>query len=150
MPNLEAPNYQYPEDIPHVSGDRGTVALVVRKDTAASLSDLDGDYSLLQVDANGRLRIVGDMVGTLNNGLQIVVPVVPILLSAANPNRKKLIVRNLGPQTIYIGTLLVTALTGFPLNRDETLVLEMPNCPTNDIWAVDGVATSTAFVTEVT
>lgn len=149
MPNLEAPNYQYPEDIPHVSGDRGTAALVVRKDVAASLADLDGDYSLLQVGSQGGLR-TADNPGTLNNGIQIVVPVVPILLSAANANRKKLIVRNLGPQTVYVGTLLVTVLTGIPLNRDETLTLEMPNCPVNDIWAVDGGASSTVFVTEVT
>jgi hypothetical protein len=57
---IDAPNYQYPEDIPHVSGDRGTAALVVRKDTGATLADVDGDYTLLQVDATGNLRVLDD------------------------------------------------------------------------------------------
>lgn len=58
MPNF-APNFQYPEDIPHVSGDRGTAALVVRKDVESSIAGTDGDYSLLQVNATGSLRVVG-------------------------------------------------------------------------------------------
>jgi hypothetical protein len=57
MPTF-APNFQFKEDIPHVSGDPGTAALVVRKDVAASLADTDGDYSLLIVDASGRLHVV--------------------------------------------------------------------------------------------
>lgn len=54
---VDAPNYQYPEDAPHVSGNRGTAALVVRKDALASLADTDGDYALLQVDDAGRLQV---------------------------------------------------------------------------------------------
>lgn len=48
------------EDVPHASGDFGTPSLVVRKDTQASLAGTNGDYSLLQVDSNGSLRIVGN------------------------------------------------------------------------------------------
>jgi hypothetical protein len=47
---------QYDEDTQHSSGDTGTGALVVRKDTAASLCGADGDYTLLITDANGRLH----------------------------------------------------------------------------------------------
>lgn len=50
---------QYAEDIAHVTGDLGNGALVVRKDTAASLCDTDGDYTFLQVDANGKLYVTG-------------------------------------------------------------------------------------------
>lgn len=53
---FQTPNYQYPEDIPHVSGDRGNAALVVRRDADGALSDTSGDYTLLQVDALGYLR----------------------------------------------------------------------------------------------
>lgn len=48
---------QYSEDSAHTSGDKGTQALAVRKDTAASIATTDGDYSPLQVDADGGLRL---------------------------------------------------------------------------------------------
>jgi len=50
------------EDAPHVSGDLVTPAGVVRKDTAASIAGTDGDYTLLQVDATGFLRVTGTFV----------------------------------------------------------------------------------------
>lgn len=43
------------EDAAHASGDKGIMALVVRKDTAAALAGADGDYAPLEVDASGRL-----------------------------------------------------------------------------------------------
>jgi len=46
------------EDAAHVSGDHGFVALVVRKDTATALAGTDGDYAVLEIDANGRLHVV--------------------------------------------------------------------------------------------
>lgn len=49
---------QYDEDTAHQTGDSVTVAGVVRKDSAASLADTDGDYSALIVDANGRLHVI--------------------------------------------------------------------------------------------
>lgn len=48
---------QYSEDSAHTSGDKGTQALTVRKDTAAAIAATDGDYSPLQVDADGGLRL---------------------------------------------------------------------------------------------
>lgn len=50
-------NTQYAEDSAAVSGDIGTVALVVRKDTIASNVGADGDYATLLQDANGRLYV---------------------------------------------------------------------------------------------
>lgn len=49
------PPTQFAEDAAHVSGDVGTLALAVRRDTAASSSGTDGDYSTLNVNASGRL-----------------------------------------------------------------------------------------------
>lgn len=46
---------QYDEDTPHVSGDKVTMAGVVRADTAASLSGTDGDRTALITDASGLL-----------------------------------------------------------------------------------------------
>ena len=45
------------EDDPHATGDKGVMALAVRKDTGAALAGLDADYSPLQVDASGNLRV---------------------------------------------------------------------------------------------
>lgn len=51
----------YDEDTAHVSGDKGQLGLVVRADSAGSLVSADGDYSPLQVDADGRLRVAADI-----------------------------------------------------------------------------------------
>ena len=45
---------QFAEDAAHTSGDIGTMALGVRKDTAASLAGTDGDYEPPIFDATGR------------------------------------------------------------------------------------------------
>jgi hypothetical protein len=50
---------QYAEDTGHSAGDGGTATLAVRKDTAGTLTDTDGDYTMLQTDADGSLRITG-------------------------------------------------------------------------------------------
>lgn len=45
------------EDAAHVSGDPGVQALAVRNDSDASLAGTTGDYTPLQVDANGYLKV---------------------------------------------------------------------------------------------
>lgn len=47
----------FAEDSAHVSGDLGQQILAVRRDTAGSFADADGDYAPLQLDANGALRV---------------------------------------------------------------------------------------------
>jgi hypothetical protein len=53
---------QYTEDTASAAGDALTMAGVVRKDTAATLVDTDGDRTQLQVDATGRLWVNGSGV----------------------------------------------------------------------------------------
>lgn len=48
---------QFAEDAAHVSGDVGTLSLAVRKDANTTFVSTDGDYSPLQVDANGALKV---------------------------------------------------------------------------------------------
>lgn len=55
---------QKAEDAAHASGDSGIPVLVVRKDTAATLAGTDGDYTLLIVDANGRLHTLDNTGAT--------------------------------------------------------------------------------------
>lgn len=60
---------QYSEDALHNSGDTGTLALVVQKTADAALSG-DGDYSALQVDASGYLKVnvkAGTSTGVADN-----------------------------------------------------------------------------------
>lgn len=49
---------QYQEDAAHTSGDTGTLALGVRRDTASSLVDADGDYTAPIFDANNRMHVI--------------------------------------------------------------------------------------------
>lgn len=59
---------QYDEDTAHSSGDKLTMAGVVRADTAASLANADGDRTALIVDGSGRLHVnVGNSV-TVGDG----------------------------------------------------------------------------------
>ena len=48
---------QYAEDTAHSSGDTGTMSLAVRNDTLAALAGTDGDYTPLQVNADGALYV---------------------------------------------------------------------------------------------
>lgn len=49
----------YAEDAAHTSGDLGEFLLAVRHDANTSMVSADGDYSPLQVDANGALKVSG-------------------------------------------------------------------------------------------
>lgn len=57
----EITSLTHAEDSAHSSGDAGSMTLAVRNDTEGTLVDADGDYAPLQVDASGRLRVVGDI-----------------------------------------------------------------------------------------
>lgn len=55
---------QFAEDIGHTTGDLGTMALAVRNDAGGPLSGTTLDYTPLQTDANGALRVTGGGGGT--------------------------------------------------------------------------------------
>jgi len=54
---------EFAEDTAHSSGALGNIALAVRNDAGTSLSGADGDYSVLQVDSTGALRVTGGAGG---------------------------------------------------------------------------------------
>lgn len=62
---------EFLEDTAHTNGDYGTHILAVRKDVATALAGSDGDYSPLQVNASGNLRVTdassGGSAGGGNN-----------------------------------------------------------------------------------
>lgn len=55
---------RYLEDAAHSSGDAGLQIFAVRHDADSSLVSDDGDYSPLQVDATGRLKVAADLVSS--------------------------------------------------------------------------------------
>jgi hypothetical protein len=55
---------QYAEDAAHTSGDTGTMALAVRRDTAASGASADGDYATLNVNSSGRLYVEASLAAS--------------------------------------------------------------------------------------
>lgn len=64
VPGVAATSLGKAEDAAHTSGDTGVMALVVRSDAGGTLAGTDGDYTPLQVDANGALRVTGGGGGT--------------------------------------------------------------------------------------
>ena len=62
---------QFPTNSAFTDTDKGVLALTVRKDTAASLVNTDGDYSGLLVDDLGRLHtnvgIINSFISTNNS-----------------------------------------------------------------------------------
>jgi hypothetical protein len=79
---------QYDEDTVHVSGDKVTMAGVVRADTAAAQSGTTGDRTVLITDASGRLHVnVGALPATpagTNNIGDVDVVSLPALPAGAN------------------------------------------------------------------
>jgi len=52
---------EYAEDSGHTTGDVGSFSLAVANHTQGALHSADLDYAPLQVDSEGRLRIIGDL-----------------------------------------------------------------------------------------
>ena len=63
---------QYQEDAAHSSGNSGTLALVVRQDTAAQIAGTDGDYTALITDANGRLHTLDANSAAIKTAVEII------------------------------------------------------------------------------
>lgn len=58
----------FAEDAAHATADKGIMALAVRRDAAAVSSGTDGDYSTINVDANGRLYVACDTHAVTQSG----------------------------------------------------------------------------------
>lgn len=52
------------EDAPAAGGEDGVMILGVRRDTAASSSGADGDFSTFNLDANGRLHVISALAAS--------------------------------------------------------------------------------------
>lgn len=71
------------EDAVHTTGDKGVMALGVRKDTAAALAGTDGDYIPVIVDSSGRLHVnVGSLAGLTALGQAAKAGSLPVTLAS--------------------------------------------------------------------
>lgn len=57
VPGTSATSLGKAEDAAHASGDTGVMALAVRQDSDATMASATGDYTPLQCDANGYLKV---------------------------------------------------------------------------------------------
>lgn len=76
---------QYQEDAAAVSGDTGTLALVVRQDTPAGSTSADGDYTTLKSDSVGRLHVNVGALPASTNTIEVVGDVAQDATVAGNP-----------------------------------------------------------------
>ncbi len=76
---------EFAEDTPHASGALGTLALGVRKDTAASLAGSDGDYTAPIFDANGKLWVNPGTIAVTGTFWQATQPVSGTFWQATQP-----------------------------------------------------------------
>jgi hypothetical protein len=121
---------QYAEDAASVSGDTGTLALVVRKDTPGNLSGLDGDYEALQMSAgrlwtsatiDAALPAGANAIGKLaaNSGVDIGdVDVTSVIPGTGATNLGK--AEDAAHASGDVGVQLLAVLTATPVNRSGT------------------------------
>jgi hypothetical protein len=57
VPGTGATHLGKAEDAPHASGDTGVMLLGVRSDAGGALTDTDGDYAPISLNAAGRVRV---------------------------------------------------------------------------------------------
>lgn len=92
-----------------------------------------------------------DNPGTLNAGAQTTVSSTAVSVLAANPARRSCFIQNVGANNIRVGDSTVTATTGLRVTAGSTLIFEMPDCPSNAIYAIrEGGSDSTVLAQEVT
>lgn len=117
------------EDAVHASGDAGIQILAVRKDSVGSLVSADGDYSSLQVDSSGALRVAGSFAQSVpNTAIQassITATTTPQVLVSALANRQVVKVQNIGSKTLFVGHSSVTASNGWRISAGAYMDIEL-------------------------
>lgn len=137
----------YAEDAAHTTGHEGLFILVVRRDAASAGSGTDGDYSSLNVDANGRLRVIDDLAGTPTHTADAIVDDTAggVEILAALATRKRATIQNtgLGNMRVSVGGV-PTASAGIQLLPGATTVLDRMDGCALSIKAIAETATDAA------
>lgn len=89
------------EDAAHASGDTGVAVFAVRRDTAASSSGTDGDYSTINTNSIGDVRIFESSVEVSSN-FSAILNDVDIAVKASAGYLKSIIVTNINAAIRYV------------------------------------------------
>lgn len=126
------------------TGDNNDVD-VINGAGAAAVNIQDGGNSIT-VDGT-----ITSIFGTssLSNGTQTTVSSSAVQILASNANRKWAVIQNVGVSNIRVGITGVTATTGILVVPNGNITFQMPNIPTNAIFAIrDGSVDSIALAIE--
>lgn len=95
------------------------------------------------------LSVKDETIGNLQPAVVTTVSDSSIQIQAANVNRKRLLIQNLGPGSVFIGQSGVSITTGFRLQANESVVLQKPYVATNAIYAIrDGGSDKSVITAE--
>lgn len=105
-------------------------------------------------DGSGPITVDGTVAvtnagGTLSNGSETPVSLAAVQILAANSARKKYLVQNTGTANARIGVSGVTATTGLRLIPNGSIIVEMPDCPTQALFAIRETLDTIVFAQEV-
>lgn len=131
------------EDSAHTTADPGIFALAVRQDADAAFG-ADGDYSPLQVDSSGFLKVAGsftaaeDAYDTIKSTAETVGVAAAEIVSTPLTNRKRIIIQNKGSVSSYVGPTGVTTASGLEISKKSSL--EFKASATANIFMISGSA----------
>lgn len=110
----------YAEDAAASSGDTGSFILSVRRDAAGVTSSADGDYSEIQTNNRGEVRVANKAESTVLQQIVTVGTTAVALPTTPLAGRKTLMVQMLNSGQLYLGSSTVTnsgATRGFQLGN---------------------------------
>ena len=145
------------EDTPHVTGDRGILALAVRNDNAATtLSSGNSDNSATAVDSRGAVFVTDAPMATAAAPIAFALAAATATqLLAANVARKYAIIQNDSGQTVMIriGAAVSSSLYSVSIPTGQRFELRGPTGLVSAISVLAGSAVAAGvglFVTEYT
>jgi hypothetical protein len=115
-----------------------------------SLDNIESDIDNMNINLfTMTILLAAGVAGTATNGAQVTTAGAgQIAILAANANRKSCIIKNIGAAgTCRIGVTGVTATTGIAqLAPGDTLILQMPFCPDEQLFMIREAAVNTTVL----
>lgn len=152
------------EDSIHETNASGIVVLAVRHEAETSLADTDGDYTVLQTDSAGRLKVASVSAGsapevvvvdTADTGVFTTVAnaVANGVALAANPARKGATIFNddvtTGGASVKLALGFPSSATNFTVNLAPQAYYEVPYGYVGAINRIATAATGNLRITEI-
>lgn len=137
-----------------------------KKLQAFSSLDVDGNViyasAVVAVDSSGveinpaseatleAIALSVEIAGAQQPGIEpIVTSATAVMLLAANPARRGIIIQNNGSGNVRVGPAGVNVTNGIRLLPDAILTASPPFLPTNAVWAIAEAVSCAVFATEI-